>query len=132
MCYLAKFFVSCNEKLENFASLQKGDIIMPESFLLSDPSGPRSKTNHASLFALAESQYDTCIIIRLRLSEPITCSHHYHCTIVIISISSASEKFMWLNDSNIYHRISFTRWRIPIAMSFQYTRDVIYRYATFN
>lgn len=53
-----------NEKLENFASLQKRDTIMLELSYLSGLIRVKvQKTNRASLFisALAESQYDTCI-----------------------------------------------------------------------
>lgn len=84
MCSLAKFLVPCNEKLENFVNVQKGDTIMLE--FLSDPSGPRLKTNHTSLSlsTLAESWYDTCIIIQLRHSKPIMCSHH--CTLLFLSL----------------------------------------------
>lgn len=69
---LREFFVPCNEKLENFANLQKEDTIMPE--FLSDPSGPNELCISLYPMRFKRMRYMTHIIVRLRLSKPITRS----------------------------------------------------------
>lgn len=131
MCCLAKFFVSCNEKLENFASLQKGDIIMLE--FLSDPSSPRLKTNHTSVFicvsgiAVWHMYYHSTATVRDDNVQP-SLPLHDRCYFYLFC---KWKVYAWLNGSNFYHHISSTRWRIPIATSFQYTRG-IYKYVVYN
>lgn len=132
MCYLAKFFVSCNEKLENFASLQKGDIIMPES--LSDPSSPRSKINYASLFicvsgiAVWHMYYHSTATVRADNVQPLLPLHDcYYFYLFCKRKVYVTKWFQHLSPHIIYTMTHSHRYVFSI-----YTWHVIYRYATFN